>query len=111
MVLLGLWVVYDVDDDNSQETTPHQQPPSCILAGMKAKIDIFGKHQLPSSEYDLFPSPNETTATNYTCGSIGELEQKLILNWQPSSEIVFFFRQSNVGISALIILFIIPSLL
>ena len=85
----GLWVVYDFDDDNS---TPHQQPPSCILAGMKAKIAVHGESHLPSLAYDLFPS--STTATNYTCGSI-EPEQKLILNWQPDSEAVFYFRQNN----------------
>ena len=65
---------------------------------MKAKIDIFGSRQLflPSSSYDLFP--NETRAENYTCGDLGEPEQKLILNWQPDSEIVFFFRQQNVSL-------------
>jgi len=88
------WMVYDTEDDESKTST-HRQPPSCILAEMKAKIDIFGSH-LPSSSYDLFP--NETQADNYTCATgIGndQPEQKLILNWHPDSWIIFHFRQEN----------------
>jgi len=87
------WTVYDTEEDDSKTST-HRQPPSCILAEMKAKIDIFDSY-LPSPSYDLFP--NETWAENSTCGGIGgdQPEQKLILNWHPDSEIVFFFRQEN----------------
>ena len=56
--IADFWMVYDTEDDESKTST-HRQPPSCILAEMKAKIDIFGSH-LPSSSYDLFP--NETQA-------------------------------------------------
>ncbi len=94
IALDNLYVVYDQDDDDSSK--PHLQPPSCILAGMNAKIDIFGNHGLSSSRYDLFP--NGTTAANFTCGRPGEQEQKLVLNWQPDSEVVFFFRQQNVSL-------------
>jgi len=87
------WVVYDNEEDDSKTST-HRQPPSCILAEMKAKIDIFDSY-LPSPSYDLFP--NETWAENSTCGGIGgdQPEQKLVLNWNPDSVIVFFFRQEN----------------
>merc|ERR1712168_228916 len=87
-----LWVVYDTEVEESKTST-RRQPPSCILAGMKAKIDIFGSH-LPSSSYELFPK--ETQAENLTC-EIGsdQPEQKLILNWHPDSVVAFFFRQEN----------------
>jgi len=96
-----LWMVYDSEVDDSQ-SSPHKVPPSCILASMKAKIDIFGskygKSLLPSTSYDLFQT-NETRAENLTCGSVGEdsgdPEQKLILKWHPDSEMVFFFRKKN----------------
>jgi len=87
------WMVYDIEVDEPKTST-RRQPPSCILAEMKANIDIFGSN-LPSFSYDLFP--NETQAENYTCGEVtsDQPEQKLIINWQPDSEMVFFFRQEN----------------
>jgi len=87
-----IWVVYDTEVEDSKSST-HGQPPSCILAEMKAKIGIFDS-LLPSTSYDLFP--NGTHAENYTCVGIGDQpEQKLILNWHPDSELVLFFRQEN----------------
>ena len=78
---------------------------------MKAKINIagdFGNFErtlLPgASTFDLFESLLEdesdgfemTTAENNTCGGPEDPGQKLILNWQPDSEIVLFFKQQNV---------------
>lgn len=93
-----IWMVYDNEVDDSK-STPHRQPPSCILASMKAKIDIFGSRQLllPSSSYDLFQT-NETRAENYTCDGTsdnGDPEQKLILKWHPDSELIFFFKKKD----------------
>ena len=50
---LETWVVYDSEVDDS--TLSNHLQPSCILAEMKAKIDIFGSI-LPSTSYNLFPN-------------------------------------------------------
>ena len=60
-------MVYDSEVDDSQ-SSPHKVPPSCILASMKAKIDIFGskygKSLLPSTSYGIITCFHEFKSTN-----------------------------------------------
>ena len=77
-------MVYDTEDDESKTST-HRQPPSCILAEMRAKINIFCSH-LPLSSYDLFPNTEQQFIQDlalFFCSYLkehGELVEKSEMN-------------------------------